>query len=127
MKIHNKLKTNTGKGAIYLLLIVWTLIVIFPIYWMVVTSVKTQADISSGATFIPFVDFKPSMVVWKKLYFGGTDEINVLRPFMNSTLIGIGSSIVAVFLGSFAGYGLSHFKYRFLNFKNRGGHSIASF
>lgn len=118
MNIH-KGKTDLGKGATYLALSIWALIVLFPIYWMIITSIKIQADVSSGATFFPFLDFKPSLNTWKSLFLGGRDEINVVTPFLNSTVIGIVSSIVAVFLGAFAAYGLSHFRYKFLNFRNK--------
>ena len=114
-----KSKEYAGKSITYFLLIIWTLIVLFPIYWMIITSIKEQVDVSSGARFFPFIDFRPSLTTWKSLFFGGKDEIKIFAPFFNSTLLGVVSSIVAVFLGAFAAYGLIHFRYKFLNFRNK--------
>jgi len=46
-----KTKSAIGKGIVYLLLGIWALIVLFPFYWMVLTSVKSYS--AYNAEFIP--------------------------------------------------------------------------
>src|SRR3984885_9222555 len=48
-----------GRFAIYALLIIWTFIALFPIYWTLSTSVKLGRDVTQGH-LIPWVDFAPS-------------------------------------------------------------------
>ena len=45
----------------YIPLVIWAIIIIFPLYWMVITSFKLPIDINRGVTFIPWVDFTPSL------------------------------------------------------------------
>ena len=42
-----KLRRNVGKGLVYALLSLWALVVLFPFYWMLLTSVKTQGSYAS--------------------------------------------------------------------------------
>ncbi len=48
----------------YSLLFVWSLFVLFPIYWVVITSFKDAAAVNQGPFYIPFVDFKPTTAAW---------------------------------------------------------------
>ena len=46
-----KTKAAMGKGVVYALLGIWALIVLFPFYWMILTSVKSYSSYNSE--FIP--------------------------------------------------------------------------
>jgi multiple sugar transport system permease protein len=50
---------------VYTLLAVWTLFVLFPIYWVVITSFKDAAAVNQGPFYIPFVDFQPTLDAWR--------------------------------------------------------------
>ena len=52
------------KLAVYLLLAAWTLTVIFPLYWVLITSLKLPVDVNNGPDYLPFVDFTPSGHAW---------------------------------------------------------------
>ncbi len=54
-----------AKLIAYTLLLTWTLIVLFPIYWVVITSFKDQAAVNQGPFYIPFVDFQPTLDAWR--------------------------------------------------------------
>jgi multiple sugar transport system permease protein len=47
------------------LLVVWTLFVLFPIYWVIITSFKDAAAVNQGPFYIPFVDFQPNLDAWR--------------------------------------------------------------
>src|SRR5687768_11928812 len=51
---------------IYGVLILWTVICLFPIYWTVTTSFKVATDVMQGHV-VPWVDFKPGWLGWKSL------------------------------------------------------------
>ena len=42
-----KKNSKVGKALIYLFLVIWAILVLFPFYWMLLTSVKTQAAFNS--------------------------------------------------------------------------------
>jgi hypothetical protein len=49
----------------YALLGIWTFVVLFPLYWLVVTSLKQPIQVDSGPVYIPFVDFQPTLDNWR--------------------------------------------------------------
>ena len=49
----------------YLLLAIWSVFVLFPIYWVVITSFKDAAAVNQGPYYIPFVDFQPNLNAWR--------------------------------------------------------------
>ena len=51
---------------IYGILILWTFICLFPIYWTATTSFKTAASVTQGL-LIPWIDFEPAWKGWKNL------------------------------------------------------------
>jgi len=54
-----------AKMVAYSLLIVWSFFVLFPIYWVIITSFKDAASVNQGPFYIPFVDFQPTLSAWR--------------------------------------------------------------
>ncbi len=99
-----------AKLAAFVVLLFWALVVLFPIYWLFVTSFKTPYEVDKGPFYIPFVDFQPTLDAWKYILFDlGNDTI---RPYVNTVIVGLSSSILALLLGSLAAYALVRFTYR---------------
>src|SRR5919201_6271680 len=94
----------------YLILVLWTLIVLFPLYWLVVTSFKLPIQVDAGPKYLPFVDFKPTLSAWR--YIFGPLRNDTLRPYTNSVVVTLFSSGFALLLGSSAAYALARFRYR---------------
>jgi multiple sugar transport system permease protein len=103
----------TPLGAIfsYLALGFWALVVLFPIYWLVVTSLKTPLQVDSGPVYIPFVDFQPTGDSWNYILFGDLQN-DTIRPYINTVVIASVSSVLVLVLGSAAAYALVRFEYR---------------
>ena len=98
-----------AKLGAYTLLIAWAVAVLFPLYWLIVTSFKQPIDVEQGPFYIPFLDFQPTLDHWNFLLFDiGSDT---LRPFMNTVTVGLISTMVAVAIGSTAAYALVRFRY----------------
>jgi multiple sugar transport system permease protein len=102
---------SPGTRAIaYALLGLWTLVVLFPLYWMAITSFKQPIDVSSGPAYLPFIDFKPSLDAWHYIFVDlGPDTF---RPYVNSLFVASCSTAATVFLGSTAAYALARIEYR---------------
>ncbi len=49
----------------HFLLLIWSLFVLFPIYWVVITAFKDAAAVNLGPFYIPFVDFQPNLDAWR--------------------------------------------------------------
>jgi multiple sugar transport system permease protein len=99
-----------AKVAAYLILGFWALIVLFPLYWLVVTSFKQPIQVDAGPKYIPFVDFQPTLDPWR--YIFGPLRNDTLRPYMNSVVVTALSSIFSLLIGSAAAFALSRFRYR---------------
>jgi multiple sugar transport system permease protein len=94
----------------YLVLGLWTLVVLFPLYWVIVTSVKLPVAVDSGPFYIPFVDFQPSLHAWRYIFVDLRND--TLRPYANTIIVSLTSTLLAVTLGSVAAYALVRFAYR---------------
>ena len=114
------MKNNLSeKIIIYGILLLWTFICLFPIYWTATTSFKTAASVTQGL-LIPWIDFEPSWKGWRNLGFSpdtlfveSNPREEFLARFFNTAFISASASALAVILGSFAAYGLSRFNYKF--------------
>src|ERR1700754_5010563 len=114
-----------GQGAIYIILICWAFICLFPIYWTITTSFKTAVNVTQGH-LIPFVDFMPDWKGWRSLGLSpdtigqiSTVRDEFLKRFENSVIASLGASALAVVIGSLAAYGLSRFDYKFGWMRNK--------
>jgi multiple sugar transport system permease protein len=99
-----------AKVVAFLVLLAWSAVVLFPIYWLFVTSFKTPYQVDKGPFYIPFVDFQPTLDAWNYILFDlGNDTI---RPYINTVIVGLASSVIALLIGSMAAYALVRFTYR---------------
>jgi multiple sugar transport system permease protein len=95
----------------YLALGAWTLVVLFPLYWLLVTSFKTPIDVSSGPFYIPFADFKPTTEPWEYILVGALSN-DTLRTYFNTLTIAPLSAFLALVIGAGSAYALTRFHYR---------------
>jgi multiple sugar transport system permease protein len=94
----------------YLLLGFWAFVVLFPLYWLAVTSLKLPIQVDSGPVYIPFVDFQPSLHAWQYIFVDLRND--TLRPYVNTVVVALASSVLALVLGAGAAYALVRFQYR---------------
>src|SRR4030067_3425631 len=99
------------KTIVYLLLIGWTIVVLFPIYWLVVTSFKLPIDVNTGPFYIPFVDYTPSLHAWEYILVGDLAN-DTRRNYLNTAIVAPVSAGLALLLGTLAAYALIRFAYR---------------
>jgi multiple sugar transport system permease protein len=114
-----------GRALVYVALIVWTFIALFPLYWTVTTSFKLGRDVTQGH-MIPWLDFMPSWKGWQSLglspdsiFQSWQSRDEFVKRFVNSVIASVGASVLALALSSMAAYGLSRFSYRFGRWGNK--------
>src|SRR5262245_265215 len=107
----------------FAVLIAWAIFTAFPLYWTAVTSVKSPADTASGKpTFVPWVDFDPSLQPYRDIFGAGEGfEVQGMGDIghlaRNSLIAALGSGGLAILLGTTTAYALSRF--RFQRWKNK--------
>ena len=75
-----------AKIVAYLLLAVWSVFVLFPIYWVVITSFKDAAAVNQGPYYIPFLDFQPNLNAWRT-QFSSDPDCNAYAVFRQLGLL----------------------------------------
>jgi len=88
----------------------WAFVVLFPLYWLVVTSFKLPIEVNNGPFYIPFVDFKPTLDNWHYIFFDLAND--TFRPYWNTIVVSLSSTALALILGASAAYALTRFTYR---------------
>ena len=86
-------------------LIVLTVFILLPIYWMVTTSLKTTAD---TFTIPPKLIFRPTLAHYQVII----DEGVVLKSLVNSLVVATITTLLAVILGTPAAYVFARFEFR---------------
>jgi multiple sugar transport system permease protein len=98
------------RGLVFLLCLGWFVVTLFPIYWTLITSFKPPTAVSGGPTYLPWIDFEPTLQAWIDALSGVRG--NFITPFVNSTLIGLAATALSVALGSMAAYALVRFPFQ---------------
>lgn len=102
-KIHfnEKQKNRINNGIAVLVVIIF----LFPIYWVVVSSLKMDQEIfRKPPTLIPLL---PTLAAYIQQFTGTS---SVFRPFLNSVIVAVGSMIICLALSVPAAYGLARYK-----------------
>ncbi|TIP94957.1 MAG: carbohydrate ABC transporter permease [Mesorhizobium sp.] len=92
----------------YVLLFLWALVVVVPLYWVLITSFKGPGEVDNGPFYLPFVDFAPSLQAWDFMLV----QNYTLRPYMNSVVVAVASTLLAVLIGSLAAYALVRIRFQ---------------
>ncbi|HEY7749502.1 MAG TPA: carbohydrate ABC transporter permease [Aestuariivirgaceae bacterium] len=95
---------------VYAALVLWTLVVLFPIYWILITSFKTAIDVNRGPVYLPWIDFTPSLNAWNDLLI--IDFGDTVKAYTNSLIISTTSTLLCITIGTMAAYALARFNYR---------------
>jgi multiple sugar transport system permease protein len=97
-----------ARVATYALLCLWALVVLVPLYWVLITSFKGPGEVDNGPFYLPFVDFTPSLQAWDFMLV----QNHMLRPYWNSVVVAVVSTVLAVMIGSLAAYALVRIRFQ---------------
>ncbi|WP_019638115.1 carbohydrate ABC transporter permease [Paenibacillus fonticola] len=99
-------KQNVEKVILYLLLALFVIVFLFPIYWAVTTSFKSAGQIMK----VP-PEFFPSS--WSlQNYAEVFTKHQIGTYFINSLIVSVTTTLCAIIVATFAGYGFSRFKFK---------------
>lgn len=113
VKSNNKIEDNSNhtfrKIIIYIFLIIWALIVIFPFYWMIITSLKSFT--AYNAEQVPSLIAMPPTII---NYLTAFKEVSLARYLVNTLLFSVGTTIITVVVITLAAFAFAR-----LNFKGK--------
>lgn len=103
-----KIKGIVSKTVIYLFLIVMAIIVLFPFYWMIISSLKSLSEyrLSTPTLF-------PKEIIWQN-YIEAFQKAELTKLFVNTLIVGIVSTILSLIITV-----LSAFAFARLEFKGK--------
>lgn len=97
------------RWVIRILLFIWSVLIVFPLLWAVITSFKSQKDYMAGAFTWP-TEFLISnyMTAWKEAEFS--------RYFLNSIVLSVGTVVLTVLMTLGSSYVIAKYKSKFFRF-----------
>ncbi len=102
-KIQGKKNVALSAAAILLLCIL-----LFPVFWIVVTSLKTEQEIFQ----VPPTIFPKVLNLKSYAAQVETGDFNMFRSFGNSFIISVGAMLISVVLSVPASYGIAKYKFK---------------
>jgi len=102
-----KIRSRTGKTVIYTLLVFWALIVLFPFYWMVLSSVKSYSAYSSE--YIPrFITLTPTL----ENYVQAFTAVPLGRYFLNTLIFTVCTTALMLLVTIFSAFAFARLNFR---------------
>ena len=96
-----------GKGVIYGLLVLWAIVVLFPFYWMVLTSLKSYSQYSSE-TVPQFITTNPTFENYIKAF---TDE-PLAKYLLNTLFFTVATTGIMLIVTVLAAFGFSRMSFK---------------
>lgn len=95
------------KSAVYAMLAVWAIIVLFPFYWMLLTSVKSYG--SYNAEFIPrFYTLSPTLENYRSAFLA----VPLAKYFLNTVIYTIATTALMLIIAVPAAYAFARLEFR---------------
>lgn len=103
----NKIKNNILRGVTYFFLGLWALIVLFPFYWMVLTSVKSYGAYNSE--YIPrFFTLSPTLENYKEAF----TAVPLGKYLLNTTLFTLCTTALMLVVVTLAAFAFARLQFR---------------
>jgi multiple sugar transport system permease protein len=89
---------------LWVVVVVIVVFCLFPFYWMINISLKTGADLTSGKAYPP----SPTLTNYKSIFQNG----DFTRALLNSAVVSVTTTVLALMVGSFCAYALARLRFR---------------
>ncbi len=102
-----RVRTGIGKTIVHALLIVWAVMVLFPFYWMLLTSFKTYSAYNSE--FIPkLYTLAPTFQNYKDAF----TAVPLADYFLNTLIFTVGTTLLMLFVTILASFGFARLQFK---------------
>jgi multiple sugar transport system permease protein len=104
-----RVRIDLARVATVVVILVAAVVILFPIYWMVITSLKLPREIYRVPALWPTVFTLDN-------YRTLLTEKDFLIPIRNSLIVAVTVTVISVVISSFAAYALVRFRFKFRGF-----------
>ena len=102
-----RIRETIFTGAVYLLLFVWAILVLFPFYWMVLSSLKSYSEYNSE--YIPkFFTLSPTL----RNYFDAFTAVSLGRYFLNTFVFTLATTAAMLIVITPAAFAFARLRFR---------------
>jgi multiple sugar transport system permease protein len=102
-----RIRGNILKAVTYILLAVWALVVLFPFYWMLLTSVKSYG--AYNAEYIPkFFTLSPTL----QNYVDAFTTVNLSRYFLNTLVFTLATTVIMLVVTVLSAYAFARLDFK---------------
>ena len=100
-------KSLIFKGFVYAFLAIWALVVLFPFYWMVLSSIKSYGDYN--AEFIPqFIAKNPTL----DNYLSAFSAVPLAKYFLNTLIFTLATTAIMMVVTVLAAYAFARLEFK---------------
>lgn len=100
-------KFGAGETFILILLLIGVTLITYPLFWMVMSSLKNYKEIYNNVWGLPSVwKFSNYAIAWEK---------GISKYFLNSLIVTVSTVIGVVIIASLCAYGLSRYRFKGMN------------
>ena len=101
------IRTRVRKGITYALLSIWALFVLFPFYWMILTSIKSYSSYNNE--YIPkFFTLSPTL----QNYVDAFTAVPLARYFTNTIIFAVITTVIMLVVSVLAAYAFARLDFR---------------
>lgn len=102
------LKTLTSKGFIStIILILWSIIALLPIFFIFITSIKTDEEI-----YLPYLTWIPQKPTLDPYIYSLFGESPFSQYIVNSIIVAVSTTTIVILLSTIASYAFSRFNFK---------------
>ena len=107
-----KTKQRISRILLWVLIVVMAVWMLFPFYWAINSSFKTEGQLAmTPATFVPRSPVTGEIDFSMKNYQAVLTNQSFLRAILNSAVVAISVTVIALAIGAFAGFALGKLRY----------------
>lgn len=103
----SKTKKKLAGVVRFVILTFFFLLVVLPIYWIVITSLKTHSEIVNAQA----VTYYPHILTFQN-YIDLFEQLNYGQFLTNSCIVSVTSALIVVILSLFGGYALARYEFK---------------
>ncbi|BDU50860.1 carbohydrate ABC transporter permease [Haliovirga abyssi] len=113
MIMSKKTKKILGKVGLWTMVILIFVYMLFPFYWAIISSLKTEAQLQMmPATFIPRDPMTHKISFSFKNYISVFQNIGFIRGLWNSTIVATTTTVLSLIVGAFAAFALGKLRFK---------------
>lgn len=101
------MKKNRSLIFLYIVIIVYLVVIIFPFFWILITAFKPTSEIFGEGAFRIIAE-NPTVVHLKNVLF----EKNMLTAIKNSLIVSVVTTLYVITVSTLAAYAISRFKFK---------------